>query len=72
MMTPIFERIAIIGAGLIGASIARAAKAEGAARAIALYDCSADVRARARALELGEVCDDAGGAVADADMVVLA
>ena len=71
-MTAIFPRIAIIGVGLIGASIARAAAATGAADAIALYDADADVRQRARELALGEVFDDAASAVADADLVVLA
>jgi cyclohexadieny/prephenate dehydrogenase len=71
-MAAVFDRIAIIGAGLIGASIALAARECGAAGAIALYDTDADVRERARGLGLGEVCDDAGGAVAKADLVVLA
>jgi cyclohexadieny/prephenate dehydrogenase len=68
----IFPRIAILGVGLIGASIARAARETGAAQAIALYDADAQVRARARELKLGDVFDDAPAAVADADLVVLA
>ena len=71
-MAVIFERIAILGAGLIGASIARAAREQGAANAIALYDVDAGVRARARDLALGEVADDPAAAVADADLIVLA
>ena len=71
-MTMIFDRIAIIGAGLIGASIARAAKHFGAASTIALYDANADVRERARAIDLGEVFDDPAQAVANAELVVLA
>ncbi|MGB8095484.1 MAG: prephenate/arogenate dehydrogenase family protein, partial [Pseudolabrys sp.] len=31
---PLFNRLALIGAGLIGSSIARAARAQGAARTI--------------------------------------
>ncbi len=68
----IFERIAILGAGLIGASIALAARASSAARVVALYDRDAEVRSRALALGLGEVCADSASAVAGADLVVLA
>src|SRR5262245_55446129 len=68
----IFDRIAIIGTGLIGASIARAAAETGAAGTVALYDADAAVRQRARELKLGEVFDDAPAAVANADLVVLA
>jgi cyclohexadieny/prephenate dehydrogenase len=71
-MTPVFERIAIVGIGLIGASIARAAAAYGAAGVVVLHDADPDVRRRARELALGEVFDDAPAAVADADLVVLA
>lgn len=69
--TPIFGKIAIIGVGLIGSSIARAAGATGAADSIALYDASADVRGQAVALELGQVCDSAGAAAGGADCVFL-
>jgi cyclohexadieny/prephenate dehydrogenase len=68
----VFDRIAIIGAGLIGASIARAAREFRAANAVALYDADERVRERARELGLGEVFDDAASAVANADLVVLA
>lgn len=68
----VFERIAIIGAGLIGASIALAARETGAANVISLYDANAEVRQRARELGLGDVCDDPEAAVAQADLVVLA
>jgi cyclohexadieny/prephenate dehydrogenase len=71
-MTVIFERIAIIGAGLIGGSIARAARESGAAGAVTLFDTSAQVRQRARELQLGEVFDTAADAVRHADLVVLA
>ncbi len=67
----VFDRIAILGAGLIGASIARAAVSEGAAKTVALYDLDPQVRERARDLALGEVFDDAAAAVAGADLVVL-
>lgn len=66
-----FERIAIIGVGLIGASVALAARDYGAARTIALFDASAEVRARARELSLGEVCESAADAARGADLVLL-
>lgn len=71
-MAVVFERIAILGAGLIGGSIARAAAETGAAGAVTLYDADAKVRERARELGLGDVRDDAAGAARDADLVVLA
>ncbi|MGQ0531282.1 MAG: prephenate/arogenate dehydrogenase family protein [Caulobacteraceae bacterium] len=71
-MAPAFDRIAVIGAGLIGVSIARAAREFGAAASVAIYDANEAVRVRARELKIGEVFDDAQGAVANADMVVLA
>ncbi|MCX7356949.1 MAG: prephenate/arogenate dehydrogenase family protein [Alphaproteobacteria bacterium] len=71
-MPMVFDRIAILGVGLIGASIARAAREYGAANTIALYDANPDVRERARELGLGEVFDDAEKAVASAELVVLA
>ncbi|HBK91436.1 MAG TPA: prephenate/arogenate dehydrogenase family protein [Parvularcula sp.] len=43
-----FERAAVIGAGLIGASLARALRANGLAGRIAGFDLDADVRRRAR------------------------
>lgn len=71
-MTAVFDRIAILGAGLIGSSIALAARADGAAAATTLYDADPDVRQRAKALGLGEVADDPQSAVANASLVVLA
>jgi cyclohexadieny/prephenate dehydrogenase len=71
-MAMVFDRIAILGAGLIGASIARAAREHGAAKTIQLYDANPAVRERARELGLGEVFDSAEDAVKDAELVVLA
>lgn len=71
MSDPSFERIAIIGIGLIGSSIARAAKAYGEAGSIILYDMSDDVRARAGALQLGEIAGSLADAVKEADCVIL-
>jgi cyclohexadieny/prephenate dehydrogenase len=71
MSDPIFERIAIVGVGLIGSSIARAAMAYGAAGSVSLYDSSDDVRAQAAGLDIGEVADTLADAVKDADCVIL-
>ena len=70
---PVFERLAIIGCGLIGSSIAHGARATGAARQIAIYDASPDARARIAELGLAdEVSESAAQAVTDADLVVFA
>ena len=71
MIKPVFDRIAIIGAGLIGSSIALAARENGAAGKIAIYDADENVRRRASQLGLGEVCDTAAIACANADCVIL-
>jgi cyclohexadieny/prephenate dehydrogenase len=70
-MSIVFNRIAIIGAGLIGASIALAARERAAAASVAIYDAADDVRKRARELGLGEIFDTAATAVTDADLVLL-
>ncbi|MBL8536097.1 MAG: prephenate/arogenate dehydrogenase family protein [Hyphomonadaceae bacterium] len=67
----IFERIAIVGAGLIGASVALAAREAGAAVGISIYDANESVRQRARSLGLGAVFDDPEAAAAEADLVLL-
>ena len=67
-----FGRIAIIGLGLIGSSIARAVKAATPAVAVTGFDADADVRATARRIALCDViADSAGDAVRDADLVIL-
>jgi len=67
-----FERITIIGMGLIGSSVARAVKDEMPGARITGFDASADVRARASELGLcDDVCDTAGTSVIDADLVLL-
>ncbi|GAM98359.1 cyclohexadienyl dehydrogenase [alpha proteobacterium U9-1i] len=71
-MSAVFPRIAIIGIGLIGSSIARAAREDGAAEAIAIFDADPGARDAARALNLGDVFDDPQGAAAGADLVILA
>jgi cyclohexadieny/prephenate dehydrogenase len=71
MTEPIFDQITVIGIGLIGSSIAHAARETGAARKITLFDRDTDVRKRASALGLGEVCDTAEVACKGADCVIL-
>ncbi len=66
-----FDTLAIIGIGLIGSSIAHAAREKGQAARVRLYDVSPEVRARARELQLGDVAETLAEAVRDADCVVL-
>jgi cyclohexadieny/prephenate dehydrogenase len=67
-----FERVAIIGMGLIGSSLARAVRAMMPTVRLTVHDADADVRARVLALDLADdVTDTAGAAVVDADLVVL-
>ena len=69
---PIFDELAIVGVGLIGSSIARAARRRNAARRIVLADHSIAVLERAKALGLGDlVADDLARAVSGADCVIL-
>ncbi|CAK0766351.1 Cyclohexadienyl dehydrogenase [uncultured Gammaproteobacteria bacterium] len=70
--SPLFKRMAIIGIGLIGASLARAAKHYGLAGSVVGADSNPAVRAKA--LELGLVdaaYADPGEATWDADLVML-
>ncbi|HXU99902.1 MAG TPA: prephenate/arogenate dehydrogenase family protein [Caulobacteraceae bacterium] len=68
-----FDTMAVIGAGLIGSSVIRAARARGVVGEIAVADNSAAVRARVLALGLADrVSADPAEAVAGADLVVLA
>jgi len=67
---PVIDTLFIIGIGLIGSSLARAAQAQGLARDIVLYDANELVRARARELFLGRVVDEMA-AVATADLILV-
>src|SRR5207237_8885947 len=51
---PVFDRVALLGLGLIGSSIARAARACGAAGRVIASDVSADVRRRVEALGIAD------------------
>jgi len=67
-----FERVSIIGLGLIGSSIARAVRAAMPTVRLTGHDASAEVRETARALQLcDDVADSPGAAVTDADLVIL-
>ncbi|MDC0563483.1 prephenate/arogenate dehydrogenase family protein [Alphaproteobacteria bacterium] len=67
------SKVAIIGIGLIGASIALAARHRKSDCHIALYDRDEAVRKTARGLNIGdEICADSAACVADADLVILA
>lgn len=66
------DKIAIIGLGLIGSSIAHAARRGRLARQIAGYDASDDVRMRAGKIGFCDtIPDSAAEAVTDADLVIL-
>lgn len=69
--SPLFSRIAIIGLGLIGSSIARGAMALGLAGELVATDDSAEVRQRARELGLAHRLTETNAeAVTDADLVI--
>ncbi len=73
MPEPVYETLAVIGCGLIGSSVIRAARAHGAARRIAAYDLSPQVRARVAELGIADVvADTAAAACEGADLVLLA
>lgn len=70
---PVFEKIAIIGCGLIGSSIAHGARASGAAGQIAIHDASAMARETIARLGLADqVTETAAEAVRNADLVIFA
>lgn len=67
------ERVAIVGLGLIGSSIARAIKDRLPGVMVTGHDASADVCDQARTLGLCDhIADTADAAVAGADLVILA
>ena len=66
-----FDRIAIIGVGLIGGSIARAAKERDAAKTVSLWDADAAALRRAGEIGFGEVAGGIADAVTSADAVFL-
>ena len=74
MSTPpaLFNRVALIGTGLIGSSIARAAKAQGAAGSIVATARSAATRKRVAELGIADqVVETNAAAVEGADLVII-
>jgi cyclohexadieny/prephenate dehydrogenase len=71
-MTPQFDRIAIIGMGLIGSSIARAVREKKLAGHITAVDASAKVTKRVKELGIADAAvTNAAKGVVDADLVIL-
>src|SRR5215472_6630311 len=69
--TPLFNRLALIGVGLIGSSIARAARAQGAVREIVATARSPATRRRVTELGLADqVVEDNGAAASGADLII--
>jgi cyclohexadieny/prephenate dehydrogenase len=69
---PLFNRLALIGVGLIGSSIARAARAQNVVRTIVATARSGATRARVAELGLADqVVDTNAAAVAGADLVIV-
>jgi cyclohexadieny/prephenate dehydrogenase len=69
---PLFGTLALIGVGLIGSSVARAAAQTGAAGCIVICDRDPDALARAEALGLGQIYTrSAAEAAAAADLILL-
>jgi cyclohexadieny/prephenate dehydrogenase len=68
---PLFDRLAIIGIGLIGSSIALATRQLNLARRVALFDIAPQVREAAARLGLGdEIAASFAKAAKDADLVI--
>ena len=72
MSAPLFDRIALIGIGLIGSSLARVVRREGLAGHLAIATRSAATLKRAEELDLGNSYHtDLAEAVRDADLVIV-
>ncbi|MBM3642750.1 MAG: prephenate/arogenate dehydrogenase family protein [Alphaproteobacteria bacterium] len=72
MSAPAFRRLALIGIGLIGGSIALAARRAGIAAEIVAATRSAETAATAMRLKLVDRCDtDVAGVCAGADLVIV-
>ena len=69
---PLFNRLALIGVGLIGSSIARAARAQGAVRSIVATARSAATRKRVADLGIADqVVETNAAAIEGADLVIV-
>jgi cyclohexadieny/prephenate dehydrogenase len=68
---PLFRRVALIGLGLIGSSVARGIRATGVASEIVATDRAPEVRARARTIRLADrIAETNAEAVEGADLVI--
>ena len=73
MTSPMFNKVALLGIGLIGSSMAHAIRRGGLAGHIAGYSPRAETRARAEAVGFADSLHaEAGACVENADLVVLA
>ncbi|MDJ0513156.1 MAG: prephenate/arogenate dehydrogenase family protein [Methyloceanibacter sp.] len=73
MTETLFDKVAIVGLGLIGSSMARGIKKHGLSTTVIGFDGSPDVRARSRELGFCDaIAESAEEAVANARLVVLA
>ncbi|HEV7874848.1 MAG TPA: NAD-binding protein, partial [Enterovirga sp.] len=69
---PLFDRVALVGIGLIGSSIARAARAANLTPTIIAIDRDPAVVARVRELGIAdEATTDLAAGVVNADLVIL-
>ncbi len=69
---PLFRRLALIGMGLIGSSLARVCRRKGLVREIIASDSSSAVRARVTELALADhIVETSAAAVDAADLVIL-
>jgi cyclohexadieny/prephenate dehydrogenase len=72
MPEPLFDKIALIGIGLIGSSLARVIRREALSPHVAISTRSAATLSRAEELDLGDsYSTDPAVAAADADLVVV-
>lgn len=72
MATPLFPRLALVGIGLIGASIALAARKQGLVGHISVNSRTPKTLARARELDIGDSWhEDPAAAAQDADCIIL-
>jgi cyclohexadieny/prephenate dehydrogenase len=72
MSKPLFNRIAVVGPGLIGSSIMRAARVHRLAGAVVATSRTAETRERVRALGIADdVADTAADAVKGADLIFI-
>jgi cyclohexadieny/prephenate dehydrogenase len=73
MGEPVYATMAVVGCGLIGSSVIRAARETGVVGRIVVAETSAAARERIVELQLADaVFEDASEAVADADLVLFA